>query len=103
MYIAIDAIDESSCQEDLLQTLRTLATDPKFQRLQLVVSSRDYIEIEKVMLSFSLSISMNNSLVKQDIRHFVHSNLQSNPRFSRWERDLLHEVEGSIIDGAGGM
>ena len=103
VYVAVDAIDESSSQDNILQILRILGTDRKFKRLQLLISSRDYINIENIMLSFSVSISMNNSLVEQDIRHYVHANLQSNPRFSRWHRDLLYEVEESITNGAGGM
>lgn len=103
VYVALDAIDESSSRDNLLQILRTLGTDQKFKRLQLVISSRDCIDIERIMLSFSVSISMNNPLVEQDIRLYVHSSLQSNPKFGRWPRDLLYEVEESITNGAGGM
>ncbi|KAL9611836.1 MAG: hypothetical protein Q9167_003529 [Letrouitia subvulpina] len=103
VYIAIDAIDESSSQDDFLQILRSLGTDRNFKKLQLIISSRDYINIEKVMLSFSVSIPMNNFFVEQDIKHHVRSNLQSNSQFDRWPRDLLHEVEESITKGAGGI
>lgn len=47
VYVAVDAIDESSSRNNLLQTLQTLSTDQKFQKLQLVASSRDYIDIER--------------------------------------------------------
>ena len=103
VYVAVDAIDESSSRDNLLQTLQILGTDRKFGRLQFVTSSREYFDIEKVMLSFSVSISMNNPAVEDDIRHYVHSNLQSNPQFGRCQRDVLHKAEKSIIDGAGGM
>ena len=103
VYVAIDAIDESSSRDVFLQMLRTLGFDERFKRLQLIISSRDYIDIEKIMMSFSVSISMNNPLVEQDIRQYVHSSLQSNPLFGRWPRDLLDEVEKGISKGAGGM
>lgn len=103
VYIAIDAIDESRSRDDLLQILRTLVTDRRFQGLQLVASSREYIDIERTMSSLSVSIPMNNPFVEQDIRYHVHANLKSNPRFGNWPRDLLYEVEESITTGAGGM
>lgn len=46
---------------------------------------------------------MNNDLVEEDIRHFVHSDLHSDPSFGRWPRDLLNEAEESITKGAKGM
>lgn len=103
VYIAVDAIDESRSWDDLLQVLRTLITDPRFKGLQLVTSSREYIDIERTMSSISVSIPMNNPFVEQDIRYHVHANLESNPRFRSWPRDLLYEVEESITIGAGGM
>lgn len=103
VYIAVDAIDESRSRDDLLQILQILVTDRRFKRLQLVTSSREYIDIERIMSSLSVSIPMNNPFVEQDIRYHVHANLESNPRFGNWPRDLLHEVEKSITTGAGGM
>ena len=103
VYIAVDAIDESQFRDDLLQVLRTLVTDRRFERLQIVTSSREYIDIERIMSSLSVSISMNNPFVEQDIRYRVHSILESNPKFGNWPRDLLYEVEESITAGAGGM
>ena len=103
VYIAVDAIDESRSRDDLLQILRSLVTDRRFKGLQLITSSREYIDIERTMSSFSVSMSMNNPFVEQDIRCYVHSKLESNPRFEKWPRDLLYEVEESITTGAGGM
>ena len=103
VYIAVDAIDESRSRDDLLQILRSLVTDQRFRGLQLVTSSREYIDIERTMSSVSVSVPMNNHFVEQDIRYHVHSNLRSNPRFGNWPRDLLCEVEESITTGAGGM
>lgn len=103
VYIAIDALDESSSQDDILCTLRILVTDPRFERLRVVTSSRDYLNIERTMLNISTSISMNNPFVEQDIRRCVHSMLKTNPKFKRWPLDLLQEVEESVTIGARGM
>ncbi len=103
VYIALDAIDESGSQDDLLLVLRDFATSPAFAQIRMISSSRNYVNIEKGMLDIAMPISMNNPFVEQDIRHYVHSTLQINPRFARWPRDLLQEVEESVTAGAGGM
>ena len=103
VYLAIDALDESIPRKDLLQVLRALATDAKFQKVQLLASSREYIDIEKVMREFSLSVSMANPCVEEDIRLHVRSSLESNCKFKRWPQKLLDEVEDTLSKGAQGM
>lgn len=103
VYVAVDAIDECVPREDLLKIFRDLLTDPRFQKLQLLTSSRDYIDIEKVMEGLSESVSMDNFFVTEDIRLYIRSALQSNPSFSRWPPDLLGEVEYKVSTGAKGM
>ena len=102
-YIVVDAIDESSPREDILQVLRDLATDPRFKKIQLLASSRDYIDIERIMEEFSVSVSMANPFVEEDIRLHVRSTLQSNPKFRRWPQELLDEVVDTLPSGAKGM
>ena len=103
VYLAIDALDESTPRNDLLEVLRALATDTKFQKLQLLASSREYIDIGKVMREFSLSISMANPCVEEDIRLHVRSSLESNSKFKRWPQKLLDDVEDALSKGAQGM
>ena len=103
VYILVDAVDESTSRDDLLQTLRTFATDRRFEKIQLVTSSRNYIDIETIMSIFSVPVSMDNPLVEQDIRHYVHSSVESNSKFRRWPYDLFRETEESITNGARGM
>ena len=102
-YVAIDAIDESNSRENLLSVLRDMVTDPRFQNIQLLASSREYIDIERVMEEISKSISMANFHVQDDIRKFVRSILQSNSEFSKWPQDLLKDVEDALSIGAKGM
>ena len=102
-YLAIDALDESVPRNDLLQVLRALATDSRFQKVQLLASSREYIDIEKVMGEFSVSVSMANPCVEEDIRLHVRSSLASNCKFRRWPQELLDEVEDTLSKGAQGM
>ena len=79
VYVVADAIDESDPREDLLKVFRDLVTDPRFQKLQILSSSRECINIERVMENISVPVSMDNYFVKQDIRLHVRSTLESIP------------------------
>ncbi|KAI1055459.1 hypothetical protein LB506_011521 [Fusarium annulatum] len=102
-YIVIDAVDESDPRDELLEVIDTIVNDRRFSNLQILVTSREYIDIERVMEKVSVSVPMSNELVKQDIRLYVHSILRSNPKFRRWPDDLLIEVEDAVSRKAKGM
>ena len=103
VYIVVDALDESDPREDLLAVLRSFVTEARFEKLQILTSSREYIDIEIIMADLSVSVSMNNPYVETDIRRRVQSILESWPQFGKWPRDLLDEVEQAVVKGAGGM
>jgi hypothetical protein len=102
-YIVTDAIDESMPRDDLLRVLRDLATDSRFQKVQLLSTSRQYIDIEKVMQQISVSVSMCNPLLDEDIKLYVRSQLHSNPKFKHWPLHLREEVVEALSTGAKGM
>jgi hypothetical protein len=102
-YIVTDAIDESMPRDDLLRVLRDLATDSRFQKVQLLSTSRQYIDIEKVMQQISVSVSMCNPLLDEDIKRYVRSQLHSNPKFKHWSLPLREEVVEALSSGAKGM
>ncbi|KAL8791173.1 MAG: hypothetical protein Q9195_006012 [Heterodermia aff. obscurata] len=103
VYVALDAIDESDPREDLLMVFQEFVTETRFKKLQLVASSREYIDIERIMAKFSVPVSMNNPYVEMDIRRYVKSFLQSCDRFGPWPSGLLDEVEEAVTMGAKGM
>ena len=102
-YVIVDAIDESKPREDLLKVFRDLATDLRFAKIQLLVSSREYIDIERAMEDFAVPLSMANDFVQEDIRIHVRHKIRSNPKLTRWPQDLLDEVEEAVSIGARGM
>jgi hypothetical protein len=71
VYIVIDAVDESNPRHDLLEVIHTLVTDPRYSHLQILVTGREYVEIERVTEKISVFVPMSNSLVEQDIRIHV--------------------------------
>ena len=102
-YVIVDAIDESKLRDNLLKVFRDLGTDLRFEKIRLLASSREYIDIERVMEDFSVSLSMANDFVQHDIRIHVRQKMNSNPKFTRWPQDLLDEVEEAVSIGARGM
>lgn len=103
VYVAVDAIDESSPRENILKILRDFVIEPRFGKLPLLASSREYIDIERVMEPISESESMNNPFLREDIRLRVQFMLQSNPAFKRWPQELLDEVRETLATSAKGM
>ncbi|KAH7418714.1 hypothetical protein BKA64DRAFT_565057 [Cadophora sp. MPI-SDFR-AT-0126] len=102
-YITVDAVDESMPYRSLLNILRTLGSDDRFRKIQLLVTSREYLDIERILLDFAVPMAMSNSLVDQDIQHYVRSELASNRKFSAWPESARTEIEEALTKGAKGM
>ena len=103
VFVLVDAVDESTARIDLLRIMRDLATDTRFTKIQLLASSREYIDIERAVESISRPISMANPSVEEDIRLYVASALKTDQGFRHWPSDLLKEAENAVSRGAKGM
>ena len=103
VFITIDAVDESQSRGNLLGILSELSGAPRFNKLCLLVTSREYIDIERVMAPISRSMSMSNPLVEQDIRHYVSQKMKSTTYFQRFPSSLREEIENTLSKGARGM
>ena len=103
VYLVLDAVDESMPRADLLRVIRDLSTDARFSALGLVVTSRQYIDIEQVLEVCSIPITMSNQFVEEDIGILVHSTVQSDERYQRWPEDLRCEMQDTIPKRAKGM
>lgn len=103
VIILLDAIDESTSRRQILGVLKTLATDPRFSNVRMLASSREYIDIENVIEPFSVSVSMGNPQVQDDIRKCVLSLMKNNPNFDRCSATLIEEIGEAVSNGAEGM
>ncbi|GAB1310617.1 NACHT domain-containing protein [Madurella fahalii] len=103
VYIFLDAVDESMPREDLLRVLRDFATDSRFDKLRILATSREYIDIETVMMDISAPISMRNPLLDQDIAIFVQSQLAKHPKLSRWPVETRTQAMEALAAKAKGM
>lgn len=90
-------------RDDLLRTIRDLSTDPRFASIALLVTSREYIDIEVVMNACSTPIGMSNPFVEEDIRTLVRATLQSDSKYRKWPKILQSEMEDTIPRKAEGM
>jgi hypothetical protein len=103
VYVAIDAVDESNPRGQLLGLLQSLVTDQRLANIQLLVSSREYTDIQRAMSTISRAISMANPYVEEDIKSYVRSLMRRNSRFNNWSQDILEEVTNKISSKARGM
>lgn len=102
LYVVVDAVDESSPRESLVRLIATLALDGRFCKVRIGVTSRQYLEIERVFSGISISMSMSNPLVDVDIRRFTHAKLAASYRLQRWQH-WHRDIEEALVAGARGM
>ncbi|KAK2729735.1 hypothetical protein CKAH01_02709 [Colletotrichum kahawae] len=103
VYITVDAIDESKPRKDLLKTLRYLATDARFDKIRLLLISREYFDIEIAVEEFSTSISMKNPFLDADIRLYAQSRVRKERHIKDWPAELQQEIVEALSHGAQGM
>ncbi len=101
--VVIDALDESQSRETLLRVIHNILGDERFIKIRLLVTSREYADIEREMLSIATPLSMSNSFVEEDIRRVIAASLRSNSVFQQWPEAFRAEVEGALSSGAKGM
>lgn len=102
-YVCLEAIDESQSQQDLLGVIHDLLTDPRFDKIQLLSTSREYVGIERCMELSSTPVSMNRPAVTEDIRLYVAKTLARGREFRYWAPELTTYAEHQLAEGSKGM
>lgn len=102
LYVVVDAVDESTPREGLVRLLATMSLDSRFQKVRILATSRQYLDIERVFSGVSVAISMANPYVNDDIESYVRARLASSYRLSRWG-NWLPDIERELISKAKGM
>jgi hypothetical protein len=106
VFIVVDALDESQDRQKIIGTLQQLSSEFRFNKIQLLVTSRDEIDIRRELVDLSVSMSLSNEYVDADIRTYIHAALHSlskNSKFKSWSDTLRDEVEEALVKGAKGM
>ena len=103
VYIFVDAVDECRQRTGLLHVFDAFVNEPRFEKIQLLCSSREYHVIEEKMLKIPTPISMGNPIVTENIAQYVRSTTAVATWARRWPQDLLDHVRGHLPVRANGM
>ncbi|KAK4176510.1 hypothetical protein QBC36DRAFT_311018 [Triangularia setosa] len=106
VFFVIDALDERKNRESLLYVVHQLATDPRFSKLRILITSREYSEVGEKESPFSSSLSMlHDKMCKSGIDCYITANIASKPNFHRgqWSDNFGFEVQQALSNGAKGM
>ena len=102
-YILLDALDECTDRESLLEFLEALV-GWNIHGLHLLATSRKEKDITtslEPLVTYQLCIQ--SALVDADIRVHVLERLSSDPKLKRWPADVQDEIENTLVKGAEGM
>jgi hypothetical protein len=105
VFVTIDALDESQDRFSLLLAIETLATGPRFSKIQLLATSRVYVDIERSLKPFAIAFSLDNELVEHDIRRYVRAAITKEHKLNlgRWPQPMLELVVDIVPKKAKGM
>jgi hypothetical protein len=102
-YIIIDALDECTEREVLLDVIQTM-TDWKIASLHLLVTSRKEREIENCLgCQVWRWVDLQATVVTGDIEIHVRQCLQNDAKLKKWPAEVQAEIEGALTRGAHGM
>ncbi|KAI0386164.1 hypothetical protein F5Y04DRAFT_289884 [Hypomontagnella monticulosa] len=130
VYIVVDAIDESNKPRDrFLDVLVKIGTDPAFEHVSLLITSRDESDIRAKMdeaeaiytqkqeclttargLDYDVAdtksytgVTMSNGEVMKAIETYVKKQFEKNDKFDDWPQDFKKQVEEELARNARGM
>ena len=102
-YIIIDALDECSEREKLLEQISDIA-GRKIGKLHILLTSRKEWDIKTALDPILTgSVSIESAKVDSDIRLYVCRRLENDPRLKDWPDTVKLEIENSLVNGAHGM
>lgn len=103
VYFVLDALDESTGQEDVLGFVQDLI-ERRSCRISILITSRQQRNIQQTLENVASEVvPVEAETIDQDIRLHIQKRLNSNQRFQRWPASLRQEIEVSLIKGALGM
>jgi Cdc6-like AAA superfamily ATPase len=106
-YIVLDALDECTSQDELLEILEKIASW-NINNLHLLLTSRPEPDIKYAMEAIvpsQMCICLQTELVNADIRKYVSQRLLEDRKLKKWKRDpkSQNQIETKLAEGAQGM
>ena len=103
IYILVDALDECTDRESLLEFKEKLM-GWKLDGLHLLTTSRKERDIDDSLQGLVTNqISIQSALVDADIRVHVLERISSDPKLGKWPVNIKKEIEDALTNGAKGM
>jgi hypothetical protein len=98
-YIIMDALDESSEREELLETITK-----ELGRMNILATSRKEQDINEFLNDVAdITISITGSKIDDDIGLHVRKCFESDKTFRNWPQSLKRKTEETLVDKADGM
>ena len=102
-YIVLDALDECTDREDLLQLFCGIITSKPIG-LRVVVTSRRTRDIEERLGSITTyNINIQSAVVDEDIRIYVQDRLATDHKLKKWPTVVHDEITRVVMEKANGM
>ena len=102
-YIVVDALDECTERESLLELIEEIV-DWKSSTLHILVTSRKEREIEDSLIPRCWhTMALQDSVIAGDIEIHVCEKLQNDPKLKKWSAKVQAEIKEKLTQGACGM
>lgn len=102
-YILLDALDECTDQENLLEFIKAFM-DWDIDTLRVLTTSRKENDITTALEPLvTCQLSIQSALVDADIRVHILERLSNDPKLKRWPVDIQKEIGHALTRGAKGM
>lgn len=103
-FIIIDALDECSEREEIMDMLASLVVH-KPGEVHVLITSRREQDIETGLkdIGSMSSVCLQRKAVDADIRLHVCNRINQDRKLSKWPDSVKREIESTLVDGAHGM
>ena len=102
-YVVIDALDECTERQELLDLLKETA-EWNLDNLRILATSRKEKDIEDGMLDLKvMQLDVRSELIGGDIRVHVHKTLHEDSRLKSFPKDVQAKIEEALVKKAQGM
>ena len=106
-YIVLDALDECTQRQELMDVLETMAAW-QLGNVHLLTTSRKERDIENSLESYVReedTICLQRDVVDRDIQRYVQQRLSDDKTLAKWNKNtaVRQEIEAALMRGACGM
>ncbi|KAL9116967.1 MAG: hypothetical protein Q9187_006501, partial [Circinaria calcarea] len=103
VYLVVDALDECTEREDLLNFINEVANQKANNASILVASRKEQDFVTGLEDITTKSLCVQDAPTEHDIRLFIQKRLMRDPKLKKRPESVKREIEQSLVDGAHGM